>query len=157
MKPIAIRETKHFDTNNILAGNVPTEDEIRSDTILHIIAVNQCGKFLCDRIKEQMLDHDHTKLDSFNDFYNALLAGRKDSTIKETEWWKKHLTERHHLNDRVPDDVNLIDVIEMCCDCVSAGMARNGSVYTTNIDKDMLEKAFRNTMKLLQDNIEVIK
>lgn len=156
-KPITIKETKKCDTRAILVGERPSKDVVKQETIEHIYAVNLCGKFLCDMIKQQFLQHDHTKLDEFDKFYDALMTGRKEGTFKELEWWKIHETERHHLNDRVPDDVNLIDVLEMCCDCVSAGMARTGTVYVTNLDADILQKAFKNTMKLLQDNIEVKK
>ena len=59
--------------------------------------------------------------------------------------------------DGVPDDVNLIDVLDMVIDCVMAGMARTGQVYPLKIDPDVLMKAFNNTVELLKDNVVVIE
>jgi hypothetical protein len=51
--------------------------------------------------------------------------------------------------------VNLFDVIEMLCDCVSAGMARSGDVYDVDIPAEVLTKAVRNTVELMKEQIEV--
>ena len=73
------------------------------------------------------------------------------------EWFKnRHMTERHHLNDRVPDDVNLLDVLEMVIDCTCAGLSRSGDVYPITIPQDVLEKAIENTKNLIIENSEVI-
>jgi hypothetical protein len=63
--------------------------------------------------------------------------------------------ERHHLDDRVPDDVNLLDVIEMVVDCVVAGMARTGEVYPIELSNDILQKALKNTKELLIKHTKV--
>jgi hypothetical protein len=52
--------------------------------------------------------------------------------------------------------VTLIDVVEMVCDCVSAGMARTGEVYDLDIDEAILSKALKNTVALLKEQIEVV-
>ena len=66
------------------------------------------------------------------------------------------MTERHHLNDSVPDDVNLIDVLEMVIDCTVAGLARSGEVYDITIPNDVLVKAINNTKDLIIDSTEVV-
>ena len=66
------------------------------------------------------------------------------------------MTERHHLNDNVPEDVNLIDVLEMVIDCTVAGLARSGEVYNITIPNDVLIKAIDNTKNLIIDATEVI-
>ena len=143
---IKIQETKKCDTRALKPGDKLTEKDVERDTELHIEAVEKCGNFLCDKIKEQFKEHDHTKLgDHLSDFTEALSTGFKNKNFKQQDWWQVHLTERHHLNDRVPEDVNLIDVLEMICDCVSAGMARTGN------------KAFNNTVEMIKSNIEVVK
>ena len=78
--------------------------------------------------------------------------------FKQTEWWDKHRKiNRHHLlqEDGVPQDVNLIDVLDMIADCVMAGMARSGEVYPLNLDPDVLMRAFQNTVELLKQHVEV--
>jgi hypothetical protein len=64
---------------------------------------------------------------------------------------------RHHLlqEDGVPADVNLIDVLDMIADCVMAGMARSGEVYSLNINPKVLAKAFVNTVELLKREVVV--
>lgn len=57
----------------------------------------------------------------------------------------------------MPEDVNLIDVLEMIVDCVMAGMARTGNVYPLDIKNEVLRKAFDNTVELLKRNVEVIE
>lgn len=55
----------------------------------------------------------------------------------------------------MPEDVNLIDVIDMVCDCVMAGMARSGSVYPLDIKDEVLRRAFNNTVTMLTSNVQV--
>ena len=66
--------------------------------------------------------------------------------------------ERHHYGsaDRVPDDINLIDVIESLVDGVVAGMARQESYTYYHISTDILQRACENTAMLLKNNIEVV-
>ena len=91
-------------------------------------------------------------------FTRALKTGFKDDEFKKINWWNIHKTkERHHLNDNCPDDVNIIDVIEMIVDCTMAGLARTGKVYDISIKPEILKKAVDNTVKLLIDNTKVLK
>lgn len=159
MEKILIKETKKCDTRTG-ESNFDKAD-VDKETDLHIQAVNKCGEFICDKISEQFANHDFTKnstpeyLDAFT---KALKTGFKGKEFHELDWWEIHKNkERHHLKDRVPDDVNLIDVLEMVCDCVSAGLARTGEVYDVDLDGKILEKAFKNTADLLIKNIKVIK
>lgn len=156
-KPIKIKETKKCDTRTIRAGEKPTKEVARAETEEHISAVNKCARFLASKLLEQCAKHDHTKLDNFDEFYDALCTGYAGKEFKDLAWWEKHLAERHHLNDRCPKDVTLIDVIEMICDCVAAGLARSGEVYDLKLSNEVLKTAFENTAKLLIDNIEVEK
>lgn len=74
------------------------------------------------------------------------------------EWAKLHYEEleRHHLRRYCPEDVTLIDVIEMLCDCVAAGMARSGEVYDVDISADVLLKATKNTVEMLKNSVTVV-
>ena len=155
---IEIKETKNCDTRSAEKLEKLTEETVKKDTEAHIEAVVKCGDFVCDLIKKQFKEHDHTKLgEHLPAFTEALKNGFKGKEFKEQDWWDVHLTERHHLNDKVPDDVNLVDVLEMICDCVSAGMARTGEVYDVTIPDDVLKKAFKNTVELMKKNVKVVK
>ena len=157
-KKIVILETKHCDTRALKEGEKLKRDEVEYDTKAHIDAVVKCGKFMADKINEQFAKHDHTKLgEHLDDFADALSSRLKDKEFKELPWWKTHLTERHHLNDKAPEDVNLIDVLEMICDCCVAGMARTGEVYDLDLPDEVLKKAFKNTAEMIKKDIKVEK
>ena len=107
-------------------------------------------------LKDQVAEHDHTKIDYIDEYYDNFSSGRQGAEFKKLSWWQKHMTERHHLNDSVPDDVNLIDVLEMVIDCTVAGLARSGEVYPISIPDDVLVRAIENTKNLIIDSVEVI-
>ena len=77
--------------------------------------------------------------------------------FKSMEWFKnRHMQERHHLNDSVPDDVNMLDVMEMIVDCTCAGLARSGDVYPISIPDEVIKLAIENTKNMIIDNVEVV-
>lgn len=155
---IEIKETKNCDSRAVKNPEDLTEENVEKDTKAHIEAVEKCGSFFCDLIKKQFSEHDHTKLGKdLPEFIKAMKAHLDGKSFKDQPWWQTHLTERHHLNDRVPDDVNLVDVLELICDCISAGVARTGEVYDLKISDEILKKAFDNTAKMLKKEIKVIK
>ena len=91
----------------------------------------------------------------YRDMCNTIEGRMK---FEDGEWSKFHYaTERHHLLRNVPDDVNLIDVIEMIADCVCAGMARSGEVRPLEIDESILMKAIDNTVKLMAESVELLE
>ena len=99
--------------------------------------------------------HDHDKFSGIDHFYSDF-----KTEFKETGWWDNHRkVNRHHLlaEDGIPDDVNLVDVLDMIVDCVMAGMARSGSVYPLEIQPEVLMNAFRNTVDLLKSQVVVEK
>ena len=109
-------------------------------------------------LSENGVKHDWTKkkyekmFDS--DFIEAMAGG---IDFVSGEWYQLHVnTERHHLLSRCPEDVNLLDVIEMIVDCVCAGKTRSGKVKELEISTDILEKALKNTVKLV-DDMTVVK
>jgi len=157
MNKILILETKRCDTRALPKGEKLKEEDVRIDTKRHIYAVIEAYKALTEHGVEQAKKHDHTKLEDLKGFTDALNTRAVGAEFKKHPWWKKHMTERHHLNDSVPDDVNLLDVLEMVCDCVCAGMARTGEVYPVEIKPEVLKKAVANTAELLKKNIKVAK
>lgn len=119
----------------------------------HIYDVMQGLAFFGRQLEEAASRHDLDKLSDIEGFHADFVTG-----FKEHSWWDRHRKlNRHHLmnSDGVPEDVNLIDVLDMISDCVMAGMARSGSVYDLNLDRDVLWKAFTNTVDLLKRNVQV--
>ena len=111
MKDIIIYKSQNADTRSAKQGT--TKEELEQDTLSHIDDVQDVGYWLASKFKDQLAKHDHTKLEYIDEFYNdfneKLTDGSKD--FKNMNWFKnRHMTERHHLNDSVPEDVNMLDV-----------------------------------------------
>lgn len=158
MKDIVICKSQNADTRSA-NGNV-TKNQLEKDTISHINDVQNVGYWLIDKLKQQLVEHDHTKLDYLDEFYTDFndKLNSENKNFKEMNWFKnRHMTERHHLNDRVPDDVNLLDILEMVIDCTCAGLARSGEVYPITIPQEVMELAIDNTKNLIIDNVEVVE
>lgn len=154
MDKILIYKSENADTRS--AKGTVSKDELLENTLSHIMDVQHVGYWIADKLKSQVIEHDHTKVDYIDEFYEDFTSGKQNADFKSLPWWQKHKTERHHLNDSVPDDVNLIDVLEMVIDCTVAGLARSGSVYGIEISKDVLDKAIENTKNLIIDNTTVV-
>ena len=124
----------------------------------HISDVKAAIHWMMWRLLAIAGEHDRTKIDNIDEFFADFSAAQDgDTTDFRTKHWFKdiHLQERHHLESRVPDDVNLLDVLELIADCVMAGMARSGEVFESNLSPEILERAFKNTFKLLIDETVV--
>ena len=153
-KKIKIKKTVKCDTRTLSPGAVIAEADALTDTLKHRDAVIACAHYLIDLLEAQVKEHDKTKVDNIEWFTSGLNKGINSEEFDK--WYQMHVnSERHHLLQSVPEDVNLVDVIEMICDCVSAGMARTGKVFDVEIPADILVKAVSNTAKMLIDNIEV--
>ena len=150
MDKIYIKKTPNADTRSL---KVLDKKLIYKDTINHIYGVQAVMREVAKEIQKQSNNHDWTKIKYFDSFFKDISSGKTGEEFYKLDWWQIHKTERHHLNARVPEDVNLIDVIEMLCDCVAAGMARTGNVYPINLSNEILQNAVKNTVDMLKDNI----
>ena len=153
MKKIKIKKSENADTRSA-KGNV-TKEDLLNNSLSHIQDVKNVGYFFSELLKEQVKKHDYTKIQDIDMFYKDFTSGLQGSEFKSLPWYQKHLTERHHLNDRCPKDVNLIDVLEMVIDCSVAGLARSGNIFPINISNEILQKAIENTKQMIIDNVEI--
>ena len=153
---IKIKKSPNADSRTA-EGGISKEELLRS-TWLHISDVQQALAFMAEKLIGIGLAHDHTKISGIDQFYADFASGRQGADFKQLGWFSgQHLTERHHLTDRVPDDVNLFDVLERVADITVAGMARSGEVYDDCLDGELLQRAYRNTVDLLKKEIEVFE
>ena len=157
MKKIKIKRNTNGDSR--VAKNVPTYICFEEANRLHIHDVKYMMYSLAEEIRIRGERHDWTKRQEpyESNFYRDL-CNTIEGKIKfeDGQWNKDHYAlERHHLLERCPEDVNLIDVLEMICDCVCAGMARSGCVCDVEIDTDILERAVRNTVEMLKNSVEL--
>jgi len=151
-KKITIKKSQTADTRTCDYANV-TMLQLRKSSVQHRSDVTKGLELFQGMLRQAADEHDHDKLTDIQGFHRDFLTG-----FERTEWWDNHRkVNRHHLlaADGVPDDVNLIDVLDMITDCVMAGMGRSGEVYPLDIEEHVLLKAFRNTVELLKDQVVV--
>lgn len=119
----------------------------------HIVDVANVMIEISDILKSNAHNHDHTKKSHEKEFYRDFLATMNDGAdFVSGDWYQLHVnTERHHLLSRCPEDVNLLDVIEMIVDCVCAGKTRSGEIRGLEITAEILKRAMKNTVKLVDD------
>lgn len=137
-----------------------TEEQLRQATLMHISDVKHGLDYVARLIREASLHHDYTKTEFMKEFYKDFSEFKKTGEWPRgpQSWFQKyHLVERHHLDNKIPEDVNLIDVIEMIVDCVMAAMARKGSYEARPINPDLLTKAYNNTVQMILNTVEVKK
>jgi hypothetical protein len=132
-----------------------SKQQLLNSSLQHIGDVVKAISFFSSKLLEAAAQHDYDKLTEIDQFYEDF---QNKFQFGSTSWWDNHRKiHRHHLGqeDGVPEDVNLIDVLEYIADCVMAGMARSGEVYALEISDELLQKAFSNTVGLLKDQIKM--
>lgn len=149
---IEIKKSETADTRTCDFSKV-TKEQLQRASETHISDVRRGLDWLSVILEAAGAVHDADKLSALAQFHSDFITG-----FKERGWWDNHRKiNRHHLQaaDGVPDDVNLLDVLEMIVDCVMAGMARSGSVYAVEIPADVLKRAFDNTVELIKRQVVV--
>jgi len=149
---IPITKSATADTRTCDFANTNKETLLASSRT-HIGDVVKAMAFFIGKLTEAAGEHDYDKLTAIDWFHEDFVTG-----FKQTGWWDNHRKiHRHHLAqaDGVPENVNLLDVIEYISDCVMAGMARSGSVYDLEMPPELLERAFKNTVELLKAEVVV--
>ena len=136
-----------------------TFEQFQEANDMHKRDVYEVMKYLSRLISITGLSHDFTKKREERLFYENFLSTINNGTnFVEDEWYQLHIkAERHHLLSNCPDDVNLVDVLEMISDCVCAGMARSGEIRDLEIDSDILNRAVQNTVKMIKEIITVVE
>jgi len=135
-----------------------TKRQLWEASIQHIGDVCHAMAFFGQMIVDTARRHDNTKVDpeGIDAFYDSFSKGLQGDEFKKEPWFQRHITEeRHHLTDRVPDDVNLIDILERVADITMAAMGRNGDIGEVDIDTEILLRAYKNTVLLLKNNTKI--
>ena len=150
-----------FDSNGDTrtADHLSSYEEIKAATESHQKDVSNIMNFISDAICSAGVWHDFTKTYRLQQFYKEFTEYKQSGKdFTKSDWYQMHIrAERHHLNNNCPEDVDLIDVIEMIADCVAAGLARSGYVRPVEIPEDVLKKAVTNTAKMIESQCEVVR
>ena len=147
IKPSPTADTRTCDVSTV------SKNTLKESSIQHIDDVKKAASLFANQLKKRCENHDFDKISDLDTFYKDF-----QTKFEKHTWWDKHRKiNRHHLSEKdgIPNDVDLLDVLEYISDCVMAGMARSGKVYDLKIDTDVLEKAFKNTVSLLKANVEI--
>lgn len=151
---IPVRKSPNADTRTSDFTRV-SKKELLDSSVSHIQDVQRGLLFFQQKIGGAAVRHDADKLTDIDGFYADFQTG-----FDRTVWWDRHRRiHRHHLNeeDGVPDDVNLVDIIEYITDCVMAGSARAGQVHPLKTDVALLSRAFQNTVELLKSQVVIVE
>lgn len=151
---IKIKKSPTADTRTCDWSKV-TKEELLVASRQHIEDVAEGLALFHAWIEKTAVFHDRDKVTEIDGFHADFATG-----FKQTTWWDNHRkVTRHHLSreDGVPEDVDLVDVIEHVVDCVMAGMARSGSVYDLDLPDELLQRALKNTVELLKANVQVVE
>lgn len=149
---IRIKKSETADTRSCDFSKV-TKQQLLDSSRQHIGDVGLALAAFSGLLTRKAVEHDYDKLTDIEKFHSDFLTG-----FRETGWWDNHRKiHRHHLAqaDGVPEDVDLLDVLEYIADCVMAGKARTGEVSPLAITDELLNRAFNNTVKLLSESVVV--
>lgn len=159
MNKIYISKNSDGDTRTARKG-VSYEDFCRANEE-HRRDVEEVMRAMAAEIENRGFTHDFTKMLHSRQFYNEytdVVCGTTTESFTDLPWYQMHVrAERHHLNSHCPDDVNLIDVLEMVVDAVCAQKSREGrkALFSVNLPDDILQKAVENTVKLVNETTEL--
>lgn len=149
---IEIKKSATADTRTCDFAKVD-KDQLLASSRQHIKDVVRAMAFFSGKLIEAAGEHDYDKLTDIDWFHADFVTG-----FQQTGWWDNHRKiHRHHLAqaDGVPEDVNLLDLLEYIADCVMAGMARSGEVYDLKITPELLIASFKNTVELLKSQVKI--
>jgi hypothetical protein len=157
---ITIQKSSTADTRTCDVTKV-TKSMLLESSQQHIGDVGKGLVFFAGQLCGAASVHDYDKLSEIDWFHRDFTT----DILKPDGWLANHYRiHRHHLGEctfnenkslGVPDDVNLIDVLEMVADCVMAGMGRAGSVFPIKLSDELLQRALANTTELLKSQIVV--
>jgi hypothetical protein len=152
---IKIKKNPNGDTRT--APKDVSFEQFQEANDMHIADVKAVMQELSKMVDNAGENHDCTKKSQERMFYNNFLSTINNGTdFVNGEWYQLHIrAERHHLLSNCPDDVNLIDVLEMVADCICACMARSEEIRNLEIDADILNRAVNNTAELIKNMIIV--
>lgn len=149
---IKIKKSLTADTRSCDWSKV-TKEQLLESSKQHIDDVKKGMDLFKNMIDDATKNHDFDKISNIDGFYSDFITG-----FKSTIWFEEHQKiNRHHLlNEKgIPENINLIDVLEMITDCVMAGMGRTGHVYPLEIPPVLLKQAFDNTVELIKSKVIV--
>lgn len=157
MDKVYIKKNPNGDTRT--AKKDVSFDEFHEANTSHRKDVLQVMLVLAEKLINKGHMHDWSKMSYEEEFYNNFIDTINNGTdFVSNTWYQKHIVEeKHHPFSYCHEDINLLDIIETIVDCVCAGKARSGEIRSLEFDDEILKKAVDNTVKLIDNIVEVEK
>lgn len=155
---VSIRRSQNCDTRS--ADRKVSKEDLLKNSKQHIEDVARALEWMAAKLRAAAARHDYTKIENIEQFHHDFKYTQDGNVadFKQMTWFKDyHLKERHHLNDRCPEDVDMFDVLERIADIVMAGMARTGKVFDDTIKPGILIMAYKNTIEKLKASTRVVE
>lgn len=128
----------------------PSLTEFNKANQSHINNVRSVMNIICSELSARAASHDNTKIyDPYRSQFYVDVCNSINGLINFNNgaWIREHYDkERHHVDRYVPEDVDLIDIIETLVDVVVSGFERNGAAGTVSINGTVLNQAIQNTL-----------
>jgi hypothetical protein len=147
---IVVRPNRNADSRSSGDPATVTSQELHDASIQHIADVRRALQFFGEKLVVASVTHDEDKLTDLKSFLDNF-----HTSFRERDWLDRHIQKnRHHLLERAPEDVNLIDVLDYIADNVMAGLGRQGNLEKMRpLSPDLLWRAYDNTVHLLATNV----
>ena len=155
-----IRIRKSSDADSRSAKGELDKWKLKGATLQHKEDVRAGIRFLVHELIDKGISHDWSKLSYLDEFWEEYSQHLSEEEFKNGKFYPIHVNkERHHLNSNCPEDVNLLDVLELIVDCIMAGKGRFGTcdMKYFELPDYLLNKAYWNTVKLLDEAVEVME
>jgi hypothetical protein len=150
------RITKPPNADTRTATKPIDKETLLQSSLEHISHVSAGLEFFSELLNEAANKHDWTKVTYIDEFARDAATGSFGEDFKKLPWFRLHVTtERHHVKDCCPEDVNLLDLLERVADITMAGLSRSGEIYSDEIPVEILQRAYKNTIVLLKKNVVV--
>lgn len=137
-----------------------SKEQLLDDTVQHIEDVSKVMKVLGNELVVRGNHHDWSKLEFFDNFAQDTLERKDTPDFKSRSWYKIHTEkERHHINAKIPEGIDLIDLLEFICDCTVAGKTRVGEVNTEFlvVPDSVIIEAYWNTVNKIKDALVIVE
>lgn len=149
---IRIKPGKDADTRSCPDVKAMTKERLHAASVKHMGDIHRGMAFFASMLGCYANSHDRDKVEDIDGFLSNF-----HTNFEEKDWLERHYEKnRHHLEnpDAIPEDVNLIDVLDHITDQVMSSMAR-GFERPIDLSDELLQKAVANTEKLLRNVVEV--
>ena len=153
---VEIDKSPNADSRTADNGKVSFEDFSKA-TDMHREDVRNVIYELARRLREIGDKHDWTKKEQEDEYYDSYVTAKKNGTdFHKSDWYNNHVKEeRHHIKYHVAPDINLLDILEVICDHCCDELVEKGKAGQTDIEEDVLMKAFNNTVQLVKSFIRL--